>query len=100
MGMSDLVCEGERAYRAITVLDRGRFHRQQAFEDAIAFRNARLAGRCRACAAMAPGARCDKHARDLQLIAEYQQTIERLHFVFGPAIVPCEHSPSVGEDES
>jgi hypothetical protein len=98
--MCELACEGDRPYRTAAVLDRGRFHRQQAFEDAIAFRKVRLAARCRACAAMAPGARCDKHARDLELITEYRQAIERSNFVLGPAVAHPEHPPTVEEEQS
>jgi hypothetical protein len=98
--MSELACAGDRPYRAAAILDRGRFHRQQAFEDAIAFRKVRLAGRCRACAALAPGARCDKHARDLELIAEYEQTIERSDFVLGPAVAHRQHPPPAEEEQS
>jgi hypothetical protein len=59
-------------YRAIGVTERGRFQRLQALEDAIAYRRARVTAPCPYCALAAPGRKCDDHARDLELIAEYQ----------------------------
>jgi hypothetical protein len=59
-------------YRAIGVMERARFQRLQALEDAIAYRRARVTAPCRYCALAAPGRKCDDHARDLELIAEYQ----------------------------
>jgi hypothetical protein len=59
-------------YRAIGVTERGRFQRLQALEDAIAYRRARVTAPCPCCAPAAPGRKCDDHARDLELIAEYQ----------------------------
>lgn len=58
--------------RAIGVTERGRFQRLQALEDAIAYRRARVTAPCPDCALAAPGRKCDDHARDLELIAEYQ----------------------------
>jgi hypothetical protein len=75
----------EPRFRAGTVLDRGRFQRLQAFEDAIAYRRARAAAPCPDCAAAAPGRKCDDHARDLQLVAEYLQAIQRSDLILGPA---------------
>ena len=59
-------------YRAIGVTERGRFQRLQALEDAIAYRRARATAPCPHCALATPGRKCDDHARDLELIAEYQ----------------------------
>ena len=59
-------------YRAIGVTERGRFQRLQALEDAIAYRRARVTAACPYCALATPGRKCDDHARDLELIAEYQ----------------------------
>jgi hypothetical protein len=49
----------------------------QAFEDAIAYRRARVAAECTDCMAAEPGEKCDDHARDLDLIGEYAQEIDR-----------------------
>jgi hypothetical protein len=49
--------------------ERARFQQLQAYEDAIAYRAARLAAPCPACATR----RCDDHATDAALIAGYQQ---------------------------
>ena len=53
-------------YWAIGVVERGRFHRLQALEDAIAYRRARVTAPCSYCALAAPGRKCDDHARDLR----------------------------------
>ncbi|GEM_PF-1012214 len=58
-------------------LDGGRFQRLQALEDAIKFRRARAAEPCPDCDATADG-RCDDHARDLDLIGEYEAAARRL----------------------
>jgi hypothetical protein len=52
---------------------RGWFQRLQALEDAIAYRRARVTAQCAACGPPS-GRKCEDHARDLELIAEYQQT--------------------------
>ena len=72
-------------FRAGRVLDRGRFQRIQALEDAIAYRRARAAEPCPDCATAAAGRKCEDHARDLQLIAEYLQAIRRSNLILGPA---------------
>jgi hypothetical protein len=51
---------------------RGWFQHLQALEDAIAYRRARVTAPCPDCTAS--GQKCDDHACDLSLIAEYQQT--------------------------
>jgi hypothetical protein len=48
---------------------RARLTQAQAYEDAIAYRQARLAAPCPDCGP----ARCDEHATDLDLITWYQQ---------------------------
>jgi hypothetical protein len=53
-------------------MERGRFQRLQALEDAIAYRRARVSGPCPHCGPAPLGRKCDDHARDLELIAEYQ----------------------------
>ena len=65
-------------YRAIGVTERGRFQRLQALEYAIAYRRARVTALCAYCALAAPGGKCDDHARDLELIAEYQASARDL----------------------
>jgi hypothetical protein len=57
--------------------ERRQFQRLQAFEDAIAYRRARVTAPCRGCAVAEPGQKCDDHARDLELIDEYVHEIER-----------------------
>ena len=52
-------------YRAIGALERGRFQRLQALEDAIAYRRARVTAPCPYCALAAPSRKCDDLARDL-----------------------------------
>lgn len=49
---------------------RALFQQAQAYEDAIAYRRARLATPCRGCHGPA---RCDDHAVDMNLIASYQR---------------------------
>ncbi len=51
------------------------FNRAQAFEDAIAYRRARLAAPCPHCATQR---RCDDHATDLDLIATYRSAAAAL----------------------
>lgn len=60
-----------------SVSERRQFRRMQGFEDAIAYRQARMAAPCTDCAAANPGEKCDDHARDLELIDEYADEIER-----------------------
>lgn len=62
--------------RRPSVSERRQFRRMQAFEDAIAYRRARVTAACTDCAAQ-PGERCDDHARDVELIDEYAQEIDR-----------------------
>jgi hypothetical protein len=68
------------------VTEPGWFQRLQAFEDAIAYRRARVALPCPDCEAAPPGQKCDDHARDLELIAEYLQTVRR-SVLSGPVAV-------------
>ena len=56
---------------------RERIHRLQALEDAIRYRRARVDGSCAGCGT-APGGRCEDHGRDVDLIAEYQQSARSL----------------------
>jgi hypothetical protein len=86
-------CRGGSPYRAVGVLDRGRYLRVQALEDAIDFRAARAAAPCRACDA-APGRRCDDHAGDLAMIAWYRAAISRSNLILGPPSPPPDWSPS------
>jgi hypothetical protein len=58
------------------VIERRLFQRMQALEDAIAYRNARIATPCPNCQP-APGPRCDDHGCDLDLIGEYQRTLHQ-----------------------
>jgi hypothetical protein len=53
----------------LSAADRDRLNQAQAYEDAIAYRRARLAGACPGCGT----GRCDDHATDADLIASYQQ---------------------------
>jgi len=53
-------------------VERDWFQQLQALEDAIAYRRARAAAPCPDCTAS--GHRCDDHACDLDLIADYQRT--------------------------
>lgn len=57
-------------------LERGMMQRLQALEDAICFRRVCLSVPCPDCAE--PGGACDEHARDRELIAEYQLAIRLL----------------------
>jgi hypothetical protein len=54
-------------------IERGWFQHLQALQDAIAYRRARVTAPCPECTAI--GHRCDDHACDLDLIADYQQTV-------------------------
>ena len=60
-------------HRQIDVLERRRFSLLQALEDAIAYRQARVAAPCPGCRGTAAGQRCDDHSCDLDLIVVYQQ---------------------------
>lgn len=53
----------------VTQAERARFGQVQAYEDAIAYRHARLALPCANCGP----ARCDEHAADANLIAVYRR---------------------------
>ena len=53
----------------LAAAERDRLNQAQAFEDAIAYRRARLRRPCSGCG---PG-RCDDHATDADLITTYQQ---------------------------
>lgn len=68
-------CAGS-LFRPAGVIDRGRFQRLQALEDAIAYRRARLSAPCAECEAAGPGRKCLDHARDADLIAEYLQAVQ------------------------
>jgi hypothetical protein len=64
---------GDDAVTATTGhIERRWFQHLQALEDAIAYRRARVTAPCPDCTAS--GHRCDDHACDLDLIADYQQT--------------------------
>jgi hypothetical protein len=64
---------GDDAMTATTGhIERRWFQHLQALEDAIAYRRARVTAPCPDCTAI--GHRCDDHACDLDLIADYQQT--------------------------
>jgi len=65
------------------LLNRGQLQRSQALEDAIEYRTARVAAPCPDCAAAEPE-KCDDHARDLDLIAEYRQAFRRAQLVLVP----------------
>jgi hypothetical protein len=68
--------EPAQAHRRDTSLSpaaRAQFTQAQAYEDAIAYRQARLAAPCPDCGP----ARCDDHATDLDLITSYQQAHHR-----------------------
>lgn len=58
-----------RGLPVVTPAERARFTRLQAFEDAIAYRTARLAAPCPYCRT----ARHEGHTADADLIATYQQ---------------------------
>jgi hypothetical protein len=59
----------EEACPQVTPAERARFGQVQAYEDAIAYRRARLAVPCADC----DPARCDDHAADANLIAVYRR---------------------------
>jgi hypothetical protein len=61
------------SYPRVNVVERARFRQAQAYEDAIAYRRARLATACPACGP----ARCDAHAADAALIRAYQRAATR-----------------------
>ena len=63
---------GDDAVTATTGhIERGWFQHLQALEDAIAYRRARVTAPCPDCTDS--GHKCDDHACDLDLIADYQQ---------------------------
>ena len=55
------------------VPERDRYRELQALEDAIKYRQARLAMPCLQCRRLTAGVRCDEHACDVALIAGYWQ---------------------------
>jgi hypothetical protein len=57
-----------------TPAERACFLRLQALEDAISYRLARLATPCPGCGPQ----RCDDHAVDIRLIADYRDTARQL----------------------
>jgi hypothetical protein len=59
-------------HRSVSGVVQGWFQHLQALEDAIAYRRARVTVPCPDCGAAPLGQKCDDHARDLELIAEYQ----------------------------
>lgn len=59
-----------------TIVDRTALQRLQAFEDAIAYRTARLATPCPDC--RPHSALCDDHATDLSLIADYRSQCHQI----------------------
>jgi hypothetical protein len=79
--MSNLRGCAEFSGRPSGVVNRGQFQRLQALEDAIAYRRARVGAPCADCEATAPGRKCDDHARDLELIAEYLLAAQRSDLV-------------------
>jgi hypothetical protein len=81
--MTERACQGE-PYRIVAILNRCRFQRIQALEDAIAYRTARVAAPCSNCVAAGPGSRCDDHDRDLELIAGYERAMRRANLDLGP----------------
>ena len=88
-----------RGAETIGPMERGWFQRLQALEDAIAYRRGRVAVPCRHCRAAAPGRRCDDHARDLELITEYLQAIQRPALILGPpAAERTRGGPALGLD--
>ena len=52
---------------------RERMQRLQSLDDAIAYRQARISARCPDCGPGDAG-KCDDHACDVRLIADYRQT--------------------------
>jgi hypothetical protein len=83
LAMSEPRSQGAPAFWASRLLNRGQFQRTQALEDAIEYRSARVAAPCPDCAAAGPE-KCDDHARDLDLIAEYRQAIRRAKLILEP----------------
>lgn len=69
-------CGGAGFTVRLAPLERGMLQRMQALEDAICFRRVCLSIPCPDCAE--PGGECDEHARDSELIAEYQLAIRLL----------------------
>jgi hypothetical protein len=63
----------EDSYPRVNLIERARFRQAQAYEDAIAYRRARLTAPCPACGP----ARCDAHAADAALIRAYQRAATR-----------------------
>ncbi|HUY49691.1 MAG TPA: hypothetical protein VMV92_28905 [Streptosporangiaceae bacterium] len=59
--------------RRLAVAQRDRFQQLQALDDAIAWRQARIAASCPGCQPGPDGRRCGDHACDLDLIAAYRQ---------------------------
>jgi hypothetical protein len=55
----------------------GMFLRFQSLDDAISFREARVAAPCPDCGPGAVDGRCDDHARDLSLLAGYRKLAEK-----------------------
>jgi hypothetical protein len=53
--------------------DRERFNLLQAFEDAVAWRSGRLTEPCPDCEPGESGKRCDDHAGDAALVAQYRE---------------------------
>jgi hypothetical protein len=60
--------------------DGGQCHWLQALDDAIKYRQARATEPCAGCGSVA--GKCEDHARDLDLIAEYHRTAR--HLIEGP----------------
>jgi hypothetical protein len=61
-------------YRPVGVTERRLCGRLQAFDDAIAYRRARIAAPCVDCNGSDADSRCDDHACDLMLIDAYQRS--------------------------
>jgi hypothetical protein len=76
-------------HRDITATVQAQCQRLQALEDAIAYRRARVTAPCPVCAAS--GQKCDDHACDLNLIAEYQRTAITILDPFSQT--PATHRP-------
>jgi hypothetical protein len=55
---------------------RASFQRLQALDDAIAYRRARVAAPCPDCDPAPGGRKCDDHACDLMLIADYHRAAQ------------------------
>ena len=82
-------------YRGVGLIERHWFQRLQAFEDAVAYRQARVDAPCPDCGPAASGRRCDDHGRDLDLIGGYRRTIHgtagflrALHHGYLQAVIP------------